>query len=102
MDITLKTKKIIEKLFPPDDVDLVADILARECGGNIPQCGECTPEEMERIRFSVLKESNGCIDTLSRCIGLAGLDWRDLLVNAGFADDVHAHEAWAEELLADS
>ncbi len=101
MNISRKTIKIIEKLFPPDDVDLVADILSRECGGNIPQCGECTPEEMDRIRFSVLKESNGDIETLMRCIGLAGLDWRDLLVNAGFADDVRAHEAWAEELLAD-
>lgn len=31
---------------------------------------------------------------VSAAIALANLDWRDLLVAAGFADDIHAHARW--------
>ena len=31
---------------------------------------------------------------VERAIALAHLDWRDLLVEAGFADDVNAHLSW--------
>jgi hypothetical protein len=48
---------------------------------------------MERWRFSALKLSGGNIEKLSKAIELAKLDWRDLLVSAGF-DDVDAHIHW--------
>jgi hypothetical protein len=37
------------------------------------------------------------LDALIQAIELAQTDWRDLLVAAGFAVDVHAHELWLED-----
>jgi hypothetical protein len=48
---------------------------------------------MERWRFSALKLSEGNIEKLSKAIELAKLDWRDLLVSAGF-DAVDARIRW--------
>jgi hypothetical protein len=49
---------------------------------------------MERIRFSVLKLSEGKIDELVRAIELAQVDWRDLFMEAGFGHDPEAHNKW--------
>jgi hypothetical protein len=50
--------------------------------------------ELERFRFAALKYSNGDLSRLERAVKLAQEDWRDLLVGAGFADDVEAHKRW--------
>jgi hypothetical protein len=39
------------------------------------------------------------LPALQRAIELAKADWRDLLVAAGFAEDIHAHEHWSPRLL---
>ena len=31
---------------------------------------------------------------LQKAIELAKTDWRDLLMSAGFGEDIHAHERW--------
>jgi len=49
---------------------------------------------MERIRFAVLKLSEGNIEKLVQGIELAQTDWRDLLMMAGFGEDVEAHDKW--------
>ncbi len=49
---------------------------------------------MERLRFAAIKLSKGELNTLLDAIVLAQTDWRDLLVAAGFANDVHAHQSW--------
>ena len=49
---------------------------------------------MERIRFSVLKLIEGKIDKLISAIELAQIDWRDLLMAAGFGYDTDAHNKW--------
>jgi hypothetical protein len=49
---------------------------------------------MERIRFAALKLSEGDMGRLRAAIDLAKLDWRDLLMNAGFGWSVHVHEKW--------
>lgn len=54
---------------------------------------------MERIRFAVLKLSQGNISKLLRAIDEARIDWRDLFMAAGFGYDVNAHETWAKEIL---
>jgi len=43
--------------------------------------------------------SNGDIKKLKTAAKLAKTDWRDLLVNAGFAEDVNAHNIWADTIL---
>ncbi|MDH3282227.1 MAG: hypothetical protein OEQ18_14015, partial [Gammaproteobacteria bacterium] len=50
--------------------------------------------KMERLRFAVLKLSEGEIDRLVQAIELAQVDWRDLLMAAGFGQDIEAHNQW--------
>jgi hypothetical protein len=69
-------------------------LLVEECGNNLPFCENSTPQSLERIRFAALKLSKGNLLGLHKAVELAKLDWRDLLVAAGFGDDIKAHERW--------
>jgi hypothetical protein len=48
----------------------------------------------ERLQFAALKLSEGNLDKLDRAVALAKIDWRDLLMAAGFGEDIKAHLAW--------
>lgn len=69
-------------------------LLTTSCGNNLPFCAEHDAHQMERIRFAALKQSNGDFEALKKAVNLARLDWRDLLVAAGFAEDTEAHLGW--------
>jgi len=49
---------------------------------------------MDRIRFAALKLSKGDLERLQEAVRLAKIDWRDLLVAAGFANDINIHQSW--------
>ena len=51
-------------------------------------------DQLERIRSAVVRISAGRVNDLSEAVRLAELDWRDVLVAAGFADDPAAHLHW--------
>lgn len=95
MDITVKTIEVIRKCFPADKEEL----LINECGNNLPFEEECDSEELERIHFAAIKASNGDIEQLKSVVNTARLDWRDLLVRAGFATNTEAHTIWANTVL---
>ena len=62
-------------------------------------CSRCPAREsaaagLERIRFAALKLSNGDLGELRQAVQIAGIDWRDVLVAAGFGHDLRAHERW--------
>lgn len=63
--------------------------------------GPPTSAVYERIRFSVIKL---VLESGRRGLEFANRtyleDSRDLLVGAGFADDIHAHDAWADSMLS--
>jgi hypothetical protein len=80
----------IALLFKQNDIELVTSLLTNECGPNLTEF----PELLEFIRFAVLKLSHGDLSALERAIDLAKLDWRDVLVCAGFGHDIKAHESW--------
>ena len=94
-----RTKELIEILFRPQDVAEASQWLVDECGNNLPLCVKLDEYGMERIRFAALRLSQGNIRRLLRAIDKARMDWRDLLVAAEFGYYVHAHEAWANDLL---
>ena len=81
-------------MFSLADQDLVCALLIQECGDNLPLSNPADSSGTERIRFAVLKLSNGDLNALQRAIDLAQTDWRDVLVAAGFGDDVAAHHSW--------
>lgn len=54
-------------------------------------------ELFERVRLAILKLTRERPDGLERGIELAAIDWRDLLMEAGFGDQ-DTHIAWARSL----
>ena len=97
--LSQRTSLLVDSLFDPIDVDEARLWLEEECGNNLPFCGEADEFQMERIRFAALKISKGNPHKLLRAIEEARMDWRDLLLVAGFGTDEKAHEAWAKEVL---
>ncbi len=92
--LTDETLRRIDLLFPPDERELVASILLEECGNNLPLLNNVDAHDMDRFRFAALKLSEGRLDKLDEALKLAKMDWRDLLMAAGFGYSIHAHETW--------
>jgi len=97
VDLTPRTRDVIAHLFPPEKVPFIEQLLVDECGDNLPLCKPTTPEGLERVRFAVLKISNGDEDKLLEAVLLARRDWRDVLVWANFANNLDAHNQWAKD-----
>lgn len=100
LELSIKTKQIIDKLFTDNDKPQVIMLLKNDCGNNLPFCKNATPHQMERIRFAAMKVSGGMVNELKKVIDLAKADWRDLLINAEFANDEVSHEIWANKVLS--
>ena len=100
-DLSDKTVKLVHRFFDKEsDYKQVMQLLVSECGSNIPFCSNHSAEAMERIRFSVLKISNGNIEGFNKALELAKTDWRDLFMAAGFAHDVEAHLKWYDSFIS--
>jgi hypothetical protein len=84
----------ITRLFPPEQQEKVRQLLHNDCGNNLPFQKSVDASGLDRVRFAVLKLSDGNMDKLEEAIRIANQDWRDALVWAGFGDDVYAHEEW--------
>lgn len=94
IELSGATVNRIARMFPLADQELVCALLTDECGDNLPLVTPANSVSLERIRFAVLKLSGGDLNTLQRAIELAKIDWRDVLVEAGFSRDVAAHHSW--------
>jgi len=92
--LTDATVDRLARMFSLTDQELVSTLLIEECGDNLPLLKAANTASIERIRFAVLKLSGGDLNALQRAIDLAKIDWRDVLVAAGFGSDVTAHKAW--------
>ncbi|HEY3328696.1 MAG TPA: hypothetical protein VGK19_01635 [Capsulimonadaceae bacterium] len=89
------TAERVNKLFPDlEDARVVAELLERECADNLPLWHGTTPEHFERIRYAVLKLSEGDLEKLNKAIAIAKIDWRDSLVAAGFGHQVESYRWW--------
>ena len=84
----------LEALFSGDDSTEAKRLLTQECADNLPFSEPGDSREYDRIRFAVLKLSEGDISKLERAIDGAKCDWRDTLMAAGFGEDVNAHRQW--------
>ncbi len=94
VELSEETQKRVKKLFSPELQVEATKTLENECGTNLPFCRNHNKYELERIRFSALKVSGGDIERLKESVELAKVDWRDLLMAAGFAEDTEAHKHW--------
>ncbi len=91
MELSAETLRRLELLFPTETRDLADLLLREECGNNLPFSEHSDAEGLERIRIAALKVSEGRLEKLEEAVKLAQIDWRDLLVAAGFGHDVEAH-----------
>jgi hypothetical protein len=92
-----RLERAVRILFGSGDVSLAASRIDKRCA---PEALHVAPDLADRIRAAALKRSGGSLDELDVAIRLASRDWRDLLMAAGFGEDVSAHEAWLDELIA--
>jgi hypothetical protein len=92
--LSSETQRRLEILFGVEDRAAAARMLVEECGNNLPFLEKLDEHGLERYRFAALKLSGGDPGRLRQAVELAKQDWRDLLVAAGFAHDVHEHERW--------
>jgi hypothetical protein len=94
-----RTRTLISRLFSGIDGTIISDLLYRAVSANIPFCDDSTPEDMERIRFAILKMTLNSPLNLAVGIHMAQSDWRDLLMAAGFGDDTSQHMVWYAEMI---
>jgi hypothetical protein len=89
--LTPAIKSMVAHLFHGLDRDLVESILLNDC---VHYEKTWTPEKHERVRAAILRLSDGSLDSFEAAVGAANSDWRDVLVAAGFADDIRLHQRW--------
>lgn len=89
-----ETKRRVEALYSEETRTEATELLVGDCGNSLPFCQSYDEFKLERIRFAALKISGGDMAKLKQAIKMAKHDWRDLLMAAGFAHDVTAHERW--------
>jgi len=92
--LSAETQRRLEAVFARGLRQEAEALLVEECGVNLPRYQHADSDALERVRFAALKLSEGTLNGLCDAIQLAQDDWRDLLVAADFADDIHAHKNW--------
>ena len=92
--LSSETLKRLAALFAGADYEQAHRILVEECGNNLPFDHDLDEFELERIRFAALKLSKGELSRLREAVERAQIDSRDILMDAGFGQDVDAHKAW--------
>jgi len=71
-----------------------SELLETECAEDLSLWNDVSVEGLDRVRLAVLKLSGGELQRLRDTVALAKTDWRDVLVAAGFGNDVMAHLKW--------
>jgi hypothetical protein len=89
-----ESRRRVDLLFHERDRKRAALILDDGFDIRLPVFEGTTEAGLERLQFAALKVSGGDISKLRSAIELGRIDWRDLLLAAGFGADVEAHKHW--------
>jgi hypothetical protein len=92
--LSVATRERLDATFLAAERVAAERLLVEQCGNNLPFLEKLDAVELERFRFAALKISDGAIAGLEKAVNLANTDWRDLLMSAGFGEDVKAHQGW--------
>lgn len=71
-----------------------AHLLSEDCTPQTMHSTAMTDNDIERCHFAALKLSGGNLESLVNAVAMAQTDDRDLLMAAGFGDDILAHLDW--------
>ncbi|MDA8975545.1 hypothetical protein N9055_01285 [Akkermansiaceae bacterium] len=96
MALTQAVKDKIQWVFSSEHEAEASELIQKHCGFSLPCMQTIKPEDYDRIRFAVMKLSEGSIEKLRNEIGEAHIDWRDVLTGAGFGG-VEKHLEWDPE-----
>jgi hypothetical protein len=91
-----RVTSVITALFSAAERETITELLLEEC--NTERIYLSSAQGLERIQLAILKLSNGEVDKFLAAAELAQIDWRDVLMAAGFGEDVEAHLKWAEKI----
>ncbi len=97
---TLRTRHVLRAIFPPNLWERVETTLIIDCGPEQLHARDIDGEAMERIWLATLKLSDGSITAFENTVLRAQVDWRDVLLGAGFGSDLDAHIKWAAAIAA--
>jgi hypothetical protein len=86
-----RTEECLTLQFAEADRDPARVILETECGANVPSWRSAG---LERLRLAALKLSDGDLSKLQSAVDLAKIDFRDVLMAAGFGG-TNSHHLWA-------
>ena len=87
----------IAVLFEAKDRETITEMLTEECSAE--RLHTTSADAVEPIQLGVLKLSNGEVGKFLAAAKLTQIDWRDMLVAAGFGEDVKAHLKWADSKI---
>jgi hypothetical protein len=86
LGLSARTRDSIEILFHPEDRELACAVLFGDWGSGT--------REIERCQIAALKLSDGNLAKLEEAVKLGRIDYRDLIMAAGFGDDITARLHW--------
>lgn len=87
---------LIEAHCPAKRAAALAKQLSDECSVTLPGVRPEWGELIERIQAGVLRSTRWDPRLIAPRIRLAQVDWRDLLMVAGFGESTTAHVAWLD------
>jgi hypothetical protein len=88
------TERLLTRVFAAEDREVVRQLLTERCAETLPFQDNADPISLERIRLAVMRLSEGDPEKLRVRIREAQIDWRDVLVAAGFGEEERAHDRW--------
>jgi hypothetical protein len=95
------TKELIINCCPAPKQHEIGELLSLQCSNNLPGVGD-TPEWNElvdRIQLAVIRASSWETEKIKKSVSFANLDWRDLLICAGFGENLLAHKVWQQNAI---
>jgi hypothetical protein len=99
LGLTRDTRQLIDILFGnPHEREIIEETLKTKCAENISFRKNRSSESFERIHFAIIKLLHEG-ENLEDLVKQANTDWRDLLVNAGFGNDLKEHNTWKDNIL---
>lgn len=100
--LSAEAARRLRLVFAPRDREVAWHLLTEQLGANLGFPAELGPEAYDRLRFAAMKASRGTLAGLQWALAMGTKDWRDLLVEADFADDVTQHLQWLADGSAES
>jgi hypothetical protein len=90
------TNELIQKTCPTSHQQAVGNLLSDQCSVSLPGVG--IPPEwidvIDRVQLATIRGSSWNIEKLKSNVSLANSDWRDVLMAAGFGENLTAHTLW--------